>query len=498
MSDLQAPIINFQVRAAKSKSGFTGQRALLIAKVDYDAGTANATLVPDIQEGSAKAALGALSIAYKAYVRFRKYNKSTPIDVFTLKDTAASSATKPATGSLTVTGTASLEDISLRIALGDDGYIIDVPILKGDNSEAVAAKITAVTTTLMTGEVDSANKSIIKYTYTAKGTFGNGTTIRVLVGALGLTFTPNPFSNGADAIVASDEFTKLPTRYQTVIFDNAVSASVVYNWLDARFNTANGATGGVAITSDTGGLAALKTKYGAINSKTLVVMANATEMQYTAVNLLLAAEVAAKRALRLTEGAILGDLVIDAGESFGGQEKASLPYHNTPMSYEKPAREIGLEQLELANAVGLSFIVPSTINTVLGSIRTLYKTNNSGIADGTFAFLNAVDTSLAIQEYLYNNCQKEYGQTRATHGDLVQGVSMTNVLSVKSYIVGLYEDLVDLALVQGGADAVKAFKRGLTVTLDSATGFYSVYAPVAIVSQFRGLNGVIAISYDFQ
>ena len=221
-------------------------------------------------------------------------------------------------------------------------------------------------------------------------------------------------------------------------------------------------------------------------------------MRYTAIPLILAAEFAAKRALRMTDGAVLGDLVIEASEAYGGQEKASLPYHNTPMSYLPPSAEISLSDLTSANAQGLSFVVPSTTGTVMGSLRTLYKHDNSGVADVTFGFLNAVDTALSIQEYLFNNCKKEFGQTRATHGGLVEGVAMTNVLSVKSFIVGLYEDLVDLALTQGGAEAVKVFKHGLTVTLDSATGFYSVFAPVAIVSQFRGLNGTVAISYDFK
>ena len=75
---------------------------------------------------------------------------------------------------------------------------------------------------------------------------------------------------------------------------------------------------------------------------------------------------------------------------------------------------------------------------------------------------------------------------------------MTNEASVKAYIVGLYTDMIDMALVQGGAEAIKAFKKNTTVSLNIASGIYNVYAPTPIVSQFRGLNGVVAISYDFE
>ncbi len=168
------------------------------------------------------------------------------------------------------------------------------------------------------------------------------------------------------------------------------------------------------------------------------------------------------------------------------------------MSYDEPASEIIIEQVQDLNDAGLSLFVPATIGVVLGSIVTLYKIDGTGSEDATFKYLNAVDTSLAIQEYLFVNSQKEFGQTRTTGGDLVAGVAMTNEVSVKAYLVGLYQGMVDFALAQGGADAVKSFKKTLTVTLDSATGTYSIYAPVAIVSQFRGLNGVVAISYDFK
>ena len=496
MSDLQAPIINFQVKGAKSKAGFSPQRALLIVKVDDDASASDAHYISDLEIATAPNILGAKSIALKAFKRFRKYNKATTIDIWALKDKKNSTTAKAAMASLQVTGT-SLEDVTLRISMGDDGYISYVPIVTGDTGEKVAEKIIKITNEMMTGVVDSTTKSKINYTMSAKGAWGNGANIRVLAGVSGLLFSSTSMAGGVDDFTVSDGFTKLTHRYQTVVFDKLTPAKTVYDWLDLRFNSPNAVNGGVGFMVDMGTVSNLKTTWGAVNSKCLTVIGNPDEMPLNAVDILLASEFAAKRALRMTDGEVLGDLVIDATEAFGGMEKASLPYHNTPMSYEQPINEISLDDLKKLNAAGVSIVVPATIGMVMGSLRTTYKVNGSGVADATFGFLNAVDTSLAVQEYLFNNCKKEFGQTRATHGDLVQGQSMTNALSVKSYIVSLYQDLADLTLAQGGADAEKAFKNGLTVTLDSTTGFYSVFAPVAIVSQFRGLNGVIAISYNF-
>ena len=315
---------------------------------------------------------------------------------------------------------------------------------------------------------------------------------------LGLSFTEIASTGGAGAYDAAGIFTQLTKRYQTVLFDACVPIADVETFLEARFNTSNAVFGGSGFTMQNGSLAALKAAANALNSKVVTLFGNVDEMKFNAIPTLAMAEFGAKRALRLTDGAVLGDLVLDAVEAYGGINKSSLPYHNTPMSYDAPNGELVIEQVQDLNDAGLSLFVPATIGVVLGSVVTTYKFDGSGIADGTFKYLNAVDTSLAVQEYLFVNSQKEFGQTRATNGDLVAGTSMTNVMSVKSFITSLYADMVGMALVQGGAEAIKSFKKTLDVKLDAATGVYSVYAPTAIVSQFRGLNGVVAISYDFK
>lgn len=495
MADLQAPIINWQVMAGDSKAGFGEQKVLLIAQ---GAGTATSKeLVEDVQQSEVEALFGANSMATMAYNRFKQHNKATQIDIVPLLEPVAGAN---AQGGLAVAGTAT-ESKNITLRVGDDAFVVTVAIISGDLASAIATKIvTAINTTSypFTASVDALDTSLVLIDFDVKGEMANGiiTTIKERVG--GLSFTPVAFTGGAGAYDSAGILTPITKRYQTVLFDSAMAFDDVETWLEARFNTTNAVKGGVGISMMNDTLANVKAFANAKNSKTMVLIGNISEMKYNALPLLAVAEFGAKRALRLTDGAVLGSLVVEAQEAFGGINKSSLPYHNTPMSYKEPATEIIIEQLQDLNDAGVSLFVPATIGVVLGSIVTLYKFDNTGIEDVAFKYLNAVDTSLAIQEYLFNSSQKEFGQTRATGGDLVSGVAMTNTVSVKAYIVGLYEDLVGMALTQGGASAIKSFKKTLTVTLNSASGTYSVYAPVAIVSQFRGLNGVIAIGYDFK
>lgn len=494
MADLQAPIINWQVMAGDSKAGFGEQRILLIAQ---GAGTAVAKeLLEDVQQTEIETLCGAGSMATMAFNRIKKYNKANEIDIITLAEPTGSVASQ---GGLKVTGTAT-ENKTFNFDLGDDEFDVSATILSGETAENIAVKIKDAINAKdypFTATIDGTDNTLVLIDFDIKGEVANGITTIVNTRVLGLEFSVIKFTGGAGAYDVDDIFVNVKKRYQTVLFDSAMQFDDVEEWLEARFNMSNTVKGGTGICVMNGDFSTVKAFANSKNSKTMVVIGNLDEMKYNMLPLLATAEFGAKRALRLTDGAVLGDLVVEAQEAFGGINKSSLPYHNTPMSYNEPKNELIIEQVQDLNDAGVSLFVPATIGVVLGSLVTLYKFDNTGIEDVAFKYLNAVDTSLAVQEYLFVNSQKEFGQTRATGGDLVSGVAMTNTVSVKAYIVGLYEDMVAYALVQGGADAIKSFKKSLTVTLDTASGTYSVYAPVAIVSQFRGLNGVVAIGYDF-
>jgi phage tail sheath gpL-like len=495
--DLQAPIISWQVKSGDVDIGFAEQRILLIAQGN---GTATPKeVLEDVLPTEAETLLGLGSMAYRAYQRIKKYNKANEIDVITLAEPVGGAK---AQGGISVTGTAT-ENKTMFFKIGDDEFEFAITVLKTETAAQITTKLIAAINDLdcpFTASIDGVDPGLVLIDFEFVGDMGNKLIAKKKNKkdrVLGLTFSFVEFTGGAGAYDSTNIFDGITKRYQTILFDECASFDDVEEWLESRVNMSNTIKGGSGFIFKNGDYATLKAFANSKNSKTMTVFGNVDKMKFNAIPILAAAEFGAKRALRLTDGAVLGDLVVDAVEAYGGINKSSLPYHNTPMGYDEPLAEMIIEEVQDLNDVGLSLFVPATIGVVLGSVVALYKVDNTGIEDANFKYVNAVDTALAVQEYLFSNSQKEFGQTRATNGDLVSGVSMTNTLSVSSFIAGLYSDMVDMALVQGGSEATKAFKKNLVVTLDAQSGFYSVYAPVAIVSQFRGLNGVVAISYKF-
>lgn len=494
-ADLQAPIINVQVMAGDSKAGFGEQRILIIAQ---GSGTNTPKqLIEDIQKNEVVELCGEGSLATRAYSRVRDFNRANEIDIITLQEPVDG---LKAQGGFKITGTAG-ESKTLNIKVGDDTFLVSLVVTKDQTAENIAVSVRDAINAKdypFTASIDGTDATLVLIDFDIKGEVANGITVVAKDRILGLTFTSVPFTGGAGAYDNEGMFDGLSKRYQTVLFDRATNFDLVETWLQSRINMSNTVKGGQGITMMNGTYSEVKDFCNNRNSQSITVIGNVDTMKFNALPILAVAEVGAIRALRLTDGAIIGSYVLDTVEAYGGINKSSLPYHNTPLSYDDPINKIEIEEVQDLNDAGVTLFIPATVGVVLGSVKTLYKYDLSGIEDKTFRYLNAMDTSLAIQEYLYANSQKKFGQTRATGGDLVEGVSMTNELSVKAYIVSLYSNLVDMALAQGGAEAIKAFKKNLTVTLDSASGTYSVYAPTPIVSQFRGMNMTVAISYDIE
>ncbi len=493
--DLQSPFINWTAISGDREAGFTEQKVLIIGQ---GAGTAVAgEIVKDVTVAEAGTLFGENSMVTMAVNRFRDYNKVVDISVIPLH--LLDAGTK-AEGGIKFTGTAEeTKDIIVRVA--DDAFKVNLSVAKGDTATQIALKMhTAIEASNIpvTSTVDGTDNTLVVLSFDIEGAIGNGLVTTQDDRLAGVAVSNIEFTGGTGAYATEGILDGIADRYQTIIFDEAMMYEDVEAYVESKFNTTNAVQGGVGITFRNGTQAEVNTFTESKNAKTMVIFGNVNEMKYNLMPLLAGAELGAKRSLRLTDGAVLGDLVLDAEEVYGGIEKSSLPYHNTPMSYNAPRATITHGELENLNGNGVSLIVPNGKGSVLGSVVTTYKHDNAGQLDSNFKYLNAVDTAMAVQEYLYNQSKKEFGQTRATKGSLVAGVSMTNEILVKGFIVSQYEAMVEKALVQGGKVAMDYFKKQLSVELDIATGVYKVYAPTAIVAQFRGLNGIVAIGYNFK
>jgi phage tail sheath gpL-like len=252
---------------------------------------------------------------------------------------------------------------------------------------------------------------------------------------------------------------------------------------------------------------------GALNSQSLVMLTDKTESATAykgpavfELEQVKAAQFAAIRALRLTDGASISRFVITANgplDSFGGPALASKPYFNTAfpnlplVATGRGWNSTEIEQLHDEGGAVLG--INAYGNAALaGEIVTTYKTDTAGNDDISFKYLNYVDTASGAREYFYNNLKARFAQSRLTEGDVIKGRDMANDLTIMAYCEKLYQDLsgADYVLLQAGETALKFFKANLVVTLDLATGRATIQMTVPIVTQLREILATMKIAFS--
>ena len=212
------------------------------------------------------------------------------------------------------------------------------------------------------------------------------------------------------------------------------------------------------------------------------------------------------RALRRQPNANIANYVISrngALDSIGGTALSSKPYANTPLRL-LPIIETnrGFDKLEVSdlNNSGI-FVVGNNRagnSVIVGEVVTTYKTDAAGINDDTYKFLNYVDTASAGREYISNNLEAAYAQTRLTDGELVGGRDMTNAQDIEAYITGLYSDLTgsDFVIARGGEENLQFFKNNINVTADLLTGTVTAPFSLPIVTQLRRINAPMTLVFN--
>lgn len=489
--NLTDPKTSFLIKSGAGQTEISDQKVLIIAEAE---GTSSPKeIVKNPLLSKVNTLLGTTSMATVAYKRFREINRYTQVDIMPLENPQGGS---PPKSIITLSGTATeSKDLFLRIA--DDSFKVKIPISNGDVDTVVATKIAEAVNEAklpFSSNVEANNKEV-GISFLINGVVNHD--LVVLNSEIeGLTIMSAVFSGGDGSFDTDDIFENVFDRYQTIVFDASIQLETVVQFLEARFNVENEVLSGIGVTVLQGDESELSEKADSLNSKVLVAFANLDEMKTNAIPLLLATEFTAKRTLRLTDDAYLGNLVINPEESYGGLEKASLPYHNTPMSYLATTNRVSLITVENLMKKGLSFLANQKDHSVLKSIVTTYKTDPSGQEDLTFKYLNYVDQAMIIQEYYFKSSKSRFAQTRATQGDLKSGRAITNALSVKGYLKEWYLDLARATIVQDGKAAMAWFERNLSVKLNSIGGVYSVSIRVPLTSQFREMKGIIFINFD--
>jgi phage tail sheath gpL-like len=345
------------------------------------------------------------------------------------------------------------------------------------------------------------------------GSHANDWLIRVRGIIAGLTVTLTGWSGGGTNPALTNLFTPVANiRYQTVVYPSQYTQSTLVSWIDARKNVSNRIMDGRAFIYQNVALATAKTNSLAANSSEVVILNNVptSNSMYIGPHIpeapdVVAAQVAAARALRFETGVSITDIVSTnaPADQFGGIQTASLPYFNTPLvNCGRPYTGSGYDQTSQTDAenhgVSVVGVNDSTTMVVTGVLTTTWQTDVAGTPDTTWKYLEWRDTHGTIREYIVNNLRKRFEQSRLTNGDVIPNRDMANAALIRGYILGLCQDCMDFTLIQAGQASRQFIQDNMTVTIDLATRTATVYLLYKQVSQLENIVGTIQYTFTAQ
>ena len=518
---VKLPDITSSLLPASVKAGLNLQKILFVGQMTAAGTAVDGSLNENIgNDNSWDTLFGEDSMLAAMLRAARNTNGETQFDAIALDDAVGT----PAVGVATITGATATEIGTLIFYIGskkNNAYSVAVAI--GDTPTDIGDALAALVTADARAPVAAANVAgVVTFPTVHDGTYGNtfGIAVEGVVG--GITTAVTAFTAGATDPSLTAVFDAVgTTRYQTVVWPYDTDLSPLTDFLDPRFNVDNDILDGVGFVGITDTLSNHLLALAAENSQSLSI--NVDKLEITDDNykgpsvleipVLKVSQFAAIRALRLTEGASIGSLVItrSALDSFGGPALASKPYFNTPFeNLELAGTAAGwtaTETQQLKAAGGWVIGNNRAGNEVIsGEVVTTYKTDAAGNADPTFTFLNYVDTSSAIREYFVNNYRSKYAQFRLTAGALIRGRDSANANSLAAYAAELNSDLgsSDFALTQTGLGTIndvqvdfdKLFRDNVIVTLDLAAGKAIIEVTVYVVVQLRIILLPIQIAFS--
>ena len=506
---ISEPSVTFSIIPAAQLAGVQAQKALIIGQM-LAAGTATGgDLIQDHpDDGSEDTLFGQRSHIAGMVRSFKRENKISQLDILPLDDGTGTQAT----GVVTFGGGPASAVGSFVVSIGsekDHKYTVSVAITDAitDIGDALAALVTADGDAPFT----AANVAgAVTFTAENDGTLANDWGIKVEGSAAAVTVAITGWTGGATDPTLTGVLDPIASiRYQTIIWPSVYDITVIEAELDAKFNVTNNILDGIAIQVKADTLANLKSYVSSLNSQSLVIpgqaVVNLTDRIGPATFEMLdivASEMGAIRALRLTENALLTQYLttVAARDQFGGIAIGSLPYFNTllpNLPIANPADEFSDEDLtELRDNAVAAFGPNRAFNgTIFGEMVTTYLTDAAANDDTSYKFLNTVDTASIIREFYFANCKSRYAQTRLTEGDLIAGRDVANESSIRAFLNELYDELADETLVQKGTAAKKDFNDNLVISIAISTGTVTINMAPLLVTQIRTIIGTIQINF---
>jgi phage tail sheath gpL-like len=317
MTQVNQPDMTFNILSANTVVQNSAQNILLMAqKTATGTGTG---LLEDVQESQIDALGGAGGMAQDAYRAIKTINEITPIDVILATDPTGAAAI----GNITFAGTATGPG-SLEITIGSErNGKATVTGAKDDLAATVATAMetafASLTECVCTIAVDGVTAEQVNATYNHDGEEGNNTVIKVTGEIPGITFTITDITGGTGEPSLTGIFNK---RYHNIIWPGSWDLTELTTLLDSRWNVNNAVLDGRGFVTVATAKAQHISALEAENSNCLCYQCDSVEgtSEHTGSGIVetqlgRSAQVAALRALRLTDGANLTQFVSTTGGS---------------------------------------------------------------------------------------------------------------------------------------------------------------------------------------
>ena len=507
------PKVNIQLLPAAVVDAFEDRRDIIFGQIGDTGAAVDGALNVDVHTlttAEIKTLFGDDTFLTNQILAWLNVNEGfSPLDVIG-KDPIGTVGT----GLLTVVGTATSDGDYKISVVDEEQYQVDVAISDTDDETAVAAAIAAALTALTDAVFSAASAlGVVTCTSIDKGTISDAYGIKVEGVVPGLAITLTGWTGGATNPVLTSILDPIEgIRYTGAMWPEAWSSdlSIIKDEFESRFNADNAIIDGTVFHGLTDTFANILSAIATENSQTIVFMGAPllAIAAHTGPAILrpadwVAAEFAGIRARRLTPSAGIANFIITTSgglDAFGGPSLASLPYFNTPLRDTPVTPSTNLftttEQGELEDDGFTAYGVNDAQNgMIMGPVVTNWTTDAGGNPNVSFHYLNYVDTGSVCREIFFRVLKSVFAQSRLTEGDLIAGRSMANAESIKAELLRIYRTLAGLALTQAGREAESFFATNTTVTVDLSTGLVTVSGPLPIVTQLRGINYSLQLSF---
>ena len=503
------PVVTANILSAQTPQTPDEHKILLIGQKNGGTATSGALVEGIISESEANDLFGRDSqIAKAARALFKNLSISRlqpQVAAISLDDNGSG---VDATGSVAFTGTATeAGTITVYVDSIDNGKY-DITVASGDSATVIGDALEAAITANLDSPVTASNTTgTVTLTAVNAGTQGNTIGIKYSGTVAGVTTTLTAMSGGATDPVLTTLFDPITDkRFQTIVYPGEWGITTLTDFTEPRFNVDDDVLDGVGVVSVTDTYSNINTALDALNQRTLAYIPNklSTAGDHKGGGIfenpiVIAAQVAAYRGIRLTVGSNTSSIVVN-GQGTGGFFFGGIPYHNTPFTnlpvIESDKDFTNAESLEIETSGGW-LLRNNPANTIIISNEavTTYKTDTLGNPDITFKYVNYVDTLSLVREYVFNNLKADFAQHILTTGKLINGRPMVNKDGFIATMMGYYATLSgdngdnSYVLLRAGSDERKAFKQALddSVVITLSEGKITAESIANIVTQVRNI-----------